>query len=77
MEEIQYRLRSLWTYCLLGGNRICLKYMHIKQRQVCDAITEYQTPLNSPPSHYKELESNDESLLGTQWNGSSWEEVSE
>ena len=43
---------------------------------ICEAITEYQTTLDSPPSSYKELESKDESLIGKKWNGSSGEEVS-
>ena len=51
-------------------------YAHLDSDNICEAITEYQTALESPPSHYKELESNDESLLGKKWNGSSWEEVS-
>ncbi len=51
-------------------------YAHLNSDNICEAITEYSTPLNSPPSYYKELESNDESLLGKKWNGSSWEEVS-
>ena len=50
-------------------------YAHLDSDNVCEAITEYQTPLDSPPSHYKELESKDESLMGKKWNGSSWEDV--
>jgi hypothetical protein len=49
-------------------------YAQLDSDNVCEAITEYQTPLDSP--HYKELDSKDESLLGKKWNGSSWEEVS-
>ena len=51
-------------------------YAHLDSDNICEAITEYQTPLDSPPSNYKKLESKDESLLGKKWNGSSWEEVS-
>ena len=51
-------------------------YAHLDSDNVCEAITEYQTPLESPPSNYKELDSKDESLLGKKWNGSSCAEVS-
>ena len=51
-------------------------YANLNSDSICEAIIEYQTPLDNPPSNYKELESNDESLLGKKWNGSSWEEVS-
>tara|TARA_Y100000114_G_C11579762_1_gene240486 strand:- start:4 stop:174 length:171 start_codon:yes stop_codon:yes gene_type:complete len=52
-------------------------YAHLNSDNICEAITEYQTPLDSPPSHYKELESFDESLMGKKWNGSSWETIEE
>ena len=52
-------------------------YAQLDSDNVCEAITEYQTTLNSPPSNYKELETNDPTLIGKKWNGSSWEEVSE
>ena len=51
-------------------------YAHLNSDNICEGITEYQTTLNNPPSHYKELESVDETLIGKKWNGSSWEEVS-
>ena len=51
-------------------------YAHLDSDNICEAINEYQTALESPHSHYKELESNDDSLIGKKWNGSSWEEVS-
>ena len=51
-------------------------YANLNSDNICEAIIEYLTPLDNPPSHYKELESKDESLLGKKWNGSSWEEVS-
>ena len=52
-------------------------YAQLDSNNVCEAITEYQTPLDSPPSNYKELEAVDQTLIGKKWNGSSWEEVSE
>ena len=52
-------------------------YAHLNSDNICEAITEYQTTLNSPPSNYKELETNDPTLIGKKWSGSSWEEVSE
>ena len=51
-------------------------YSHVNNDNICEAITEYQTPLDSPPSNYKEIDTHDESLIGKKWNGSSWEEVS-
>ena len=51
-------------------------YAHLNSDNICEAITEYSTPLNSPPSNYKELETVDQTLIGKKWNGSSWEEVS-
>ena len=30
-------------------------YAHLDSDNICEAITEYQTALESPPSHYKEL----------------------
>ena len=39
-------------------------YAHLNSDSVCEAITEYQTTLDSPPSNYKELESVDETLIG-------------
>ena len=50
-------------------------YAHLNSDNICEAITKYETPFDSPPSNYKELESFDESLLGKKWNGSSWEAV--
>ena len=50
-------------------------YAHLNSDNICEAITEYQTPLDSPPSHYKEIDTNDASLLGKRWNGPSFEEV--
>ena len=51
-------------------------YAHLNSDNICEAITEYSTSLDNPPSNYKELESVDETLIGKKWNGSSWEEVS-
>ena len=51
-------------------------YANLNSDSICEAIIEYQTPLDSPPSSYKELDTHDESLLGKKWNGSSREEVS-
>ena len=50
-------------------------YAHLNSDNICEAITEYHTPFDSPPSHYKEIDTNDPSLLGKRWNGSSFEEV--
>ena len=50
-------------------------YAHLNSDNICEAITKYETLLDSPPSNYKELESFDGSLLGKKWNGSSWEAV--
>tara|TARA_R100001086_G_scaffold117708_1_gene60451 strand:+ start:1041 stop:1211 length:171 start_codon:yes stop_codon:yes gene_type:complete len=52
-------------------------YAHLNSDNICEAITEYQTTLDNPPSYYKELESFDESLVGKKWNGSSWETIEE
>ena len=49
-------------------------YAHLNSDNICEAITEYQTLLDNPP--YKELDTNDPTLIGKKWNGSSWEEVS-
>tara|TARA_B100000900_G_C20287583_1_gene596757 strand:+ start:30 stop:197 length:168 start_codon:yes stop_codon:yes gene_type:complete len=51
-------------------------YASLNSDNICEAIIEYQTPLDNPPSHYKELESKDPTLIDKKWNGSSWEEVS-
>ena len=39
-------------------------YAHLDSDNICEAITEYQTTLNSPPSHYKEIDTNDPTLIG-------------
>ena len=39
-------------------------YAHLNSDNICEAITEYQTPLDSPPSNYKEIDTHDESLIG-------------
>ncbi len=51
-------------------------YANLNSDSICEAIIEYQTPLDSPPSSYKEIDTHDATLIGKKWNGSSWEEVS-
>jgi len=51
-------------------------YAQLDSNNICEAITEYMTPLDSPPSDYKEIDTNDPTLIGKKWSGSSWEEVS-
>ena len=50
-------------------------YAHLNSDNICEAITEYQTPLDSPPSNYQQIDSFDTSVIGKKWNGSSFEEV--
>ena len=51
-------------------------YANLNSDSICEAIIEYQTPLDNPPSSYKEIDTHDATLIGKKWNGSSWEEVS-
>ena len=39
-------------------------YAHLNSDNICEAITEYQTLLDNTPSHYKEQDSNDPTLIG-------------
>ena len=52
-------------------------YASLNSDSVCEAVTTYYTPYDSPPSHYVEVDSHDISLLGKRWNGSSFETVEE
>ena len=52
-------------------------YAHLNSDNICEGITVYLTPLDNPPSHYKEIDTDDPTLIGKKWNGSSWEEVSQ
>jgi hypothetical protein len=52
-------------------------YASLNSDSVCEAVTTYRTPFDSPPSHYVKIDSHDESLLGKRWNGSSFETIEE
>lgn len=52
-------------------------YAALNDESICEAVTTYRTPFDSPPSHYVKIDSHDESLLGKRWNGSSFETVEE
>ena len=34
-------------------------YAQLDSNNICEAITEYMTPLDSPPSDYKEIDTNE------------------
>jgi hypothetical protein len=50
-------------------------YAQLNGDDVCTSVTQYQQPLDNPPSNYKEIDSFDESIVGKKWNGSIWEEI--
>ena len=52
-------------------------YASLNGDSICEAITTYDTPFDSPPSHYVKIDSHDISLIGKRWNGSSFETVEE
>ena len=52
-------------------------YASMDSESICNSITIYHTPFDSPPSHYMKIDSHDISLLGKRWNGSSFETVEE
>ena len=50
-------------------------YASLNKDSICEVITTYETPFDTPPSNYLKIDSHDSSLIGKKWNGSAWEEI--
>ena len=51
-------------------------YAEIDENSICKAVHSYETGI-TPPSHYVPVNSDDDSIIGKFWNGTTFEEIIE